>query len=251
MRSGAFMFYSLRCAVFVLILGLLNAYSEENRGAADLDQVQLKNIPLHFESVPLTNVLGRIGVSVKDGFVLFGVEVTVQRGQEPLVTADITGGATLRKALTTVVQAIPGYRFEAVAPHLINVLPIGAENDGDDLLNVQLSNFHLVNVSGGGFLGNPVRFLPELKAALTRAQQHGCEIGPGFSDKAPGITIQATRVTVRQALNLVSQASIASAEHGTGYAFGWVYLREEFPSDSNPANSWRVHDVWDPARHQK
>jgi hypothetical protein len=124
------------------------------------------------------------------------------------------------------------------------VFPRIADSDPDDLMNLQVPKLELVSVSPSNFLSNPARFVPELKAALSRGKQAGCEIGPGLSDKAPGIAISLRDLTLRQAMNRVSEASISSAQHNLGSAFGWVYLRETFPSAAHPADSWRVHDAW-------
>ena len=241
---------------FIFVAGALSllaiGWAADTGTVLDLDQVRLDVFPLQLEKVPLTGALGMIGVranAVKGNLVLFGVEVFTEEGKEPLVTARIPGVSTLRAALTAVVQAVPTYTFEAVTPHMINFLPDTAGSNPDDLLNVGISRLSLVDVSPSNFIGNPARYIPELRAALDRGKAPGCQIGPGLSDKAPGITFQADAVTVRQTLNLVSEASVASAQGNRGVASGWVYLHEEFPSPDSPADSWRVHDVWDPRRH--
>jgi hypothetical protein len=211
----------------------------------DLAGVQLNDVPLNFENVPLTNALSQIGLSVaRGGFVLFGVEVVLEDGQEPLVSARIPAGSTLSDALIQLMQAVPGYAFIAAGPHLVNVFPQDSIGNPDDLLNLRIPELKLPNVSPSNFLSNPARYVPELKVALNRGKHAGCEIGPGLSDKAPGITLSLSNPTLRQAMNRVSQASISSAQHDQGPAFGWVYLRERFPSGTHPADAWRIHDVW-------
>jgi hypothetical protein len=230
---------------FILALLLVMPWNCVAESPIFLGKLHVGNVPLTFDNAPLTSALGRIGVSLGEGeFVLFGVEVIVEDGQEPLVTARIPAGSPLNDALTQVVQAVPGYTFAAVSPHLVNVFPRIADSDPEDLLNLQVPKLELVGVSPSNFLSNPARFVPELKAALSRGRQAGCEIGPGLSDKAPGITISLRDLTLRQAMNRVSEASISSAQRNQGLAFGWVYLRETFPSAAHPADSWRVHDAW-------
>ena len=136
---------------------------------------------------------------------MFGIEVATENGREPTIEAAIPGGSTLNEALTVVAMAAPGYKFVVVSPHLINFIPPGSENDPEDLLNLHLSKFRLDDVSPGNFIGNPARYLPELKAALAGGKPRGCEIGPGLSDKAPGITLSGNAVSLRQLLNLVSE----------------------------------------------
>ncbi len=242
------MVYLLRLTFFILTLSPLIAAPQT---AASLGQVRLRDVPLQFQQTPLTNALGAIGANVKDGFVVFGIEVATENGREPTIEAAIPGGSTLNEALTVVAMAAPGYKFVVVSPHLINFIPPGSENDPEDLLNLHLSKFRLDDVSPGNFIGNPARYLPELKAALAGGKPRGCEIGPGLSDKAPGITLSGNAVSLRQLLNLVSEASIASAEQNRGLGYGWVYLHERFPSESHPAHAWRVLDVWDPKKRRQ
>jgi hypothetical protein len=213
--------------------------------AGSLTSVQLNDIPLNFENVPLTNALSQIGLSVVNGnVVLFGVEVILEDGREPLASVRIPAGSTLSDALIQLMQAVPGYTFIAVDPHFVNVFPRDATSDPDDLLNLPIPYLKLQNVSPSNFLSNPARYVPELKAALNRGKHAGCEIGPGLSDKGPGIALSLSKPTLREAMNRVSQASISLAQHEQGPAFGWVYLRERFPSAAHPANAWRVHDIW-------
>ncbi|SRR5712692_7327801 len=214
-------------------------------GFQDPTDIRLMEIPLDLEKVPLTRALSSIAVRANKEFLVFGVEEVVENGQEPLVSAHIDGSSTVREALTQVVASVPGYTFEVVAPHLIDVFPKDARSDPSDLLNVNVSKLELVNVAPSNFLNNPARFIPELKAALTKGVPQGCSIGPGLFDKAPVVTVHVASSTVRQDLNLVSEASIASAQNG-GIAYGWIYQREKFPSKTFPAHIWRVHDVWQP-----
>jgi len=238
------MWYALRCALFLLLLTPVNQVNAADT-AADIAKVHLTGVPLIFDNVPLTDALGRIGISIDGGgFVLFGVEVIAEDGQEPRISARIPAGSTLSDALTQVVQAVPDYTFTAIAPHLVNVLPRESVSDPNDLLDLQIPRFELRNVSPSNFLSNPARFIPELKAALSRGKHPGCEIGPGLSDKAPGITLSLGNSTLREAMNRVSAATISSAERNEGSAFGWVYQRERFPSATHPAEVWRVHGVW-------
>lgn len=205
---------------------------------------RLDGIPIDFDQVPLTRVLDHIALRAGNSFVLFGVEVYTEDGQEPLITVHNEGGSTLREALTQVLATLPSYTFEAASPHLINVFPRAALTDTDDLLNLHVPNLSLTNVAPSNVLNNPSRFIPELKAALTKGVLQGCAIGPGLSDKAPGVDLQVSESTVRQVLNLVSEASIAAAQRGAGAAYGWSYLQEEFPSATLPAHVWSVLGIW-------
>lgn len=209
----------------------------------DLTHVYLKPFTLEFKHTPLTNALGQVGVHVDGTFVLFGVEVIQQHGEEPLISATIPAGSSLSDALRIIVQSAPEYTFKAVAPHLINVYPQSAIGNPDDVLNLHITHLVISSVSPSNFLSNPPRFIPELNAALNREKPRGCAIGPGLSDREPGIRLEFSDVTVRDALNIVSEQSIAYAERNEGPAFGWVYSY----SNTDPVtSSWRVHDVWAP-----
>lgn len=196
----------IRFAITLLLLGPVNSIAARDV-VPDLSKVHLVKVPLNFDAAPLTEVLGRIGVSIDGDAILFGVEVIVEDGREPLVSASIPGGSTLDDALAVVMHAIPGYTFHSVAPHLVNVLPLDAQTNPDDLLNVRIPKLELADVSPSNFLGNPARFIPELRGGLNGGRIVGCEIGPGLSDKAPGITASLTNSTVRDALNRVSEIS--------------------------------------------
>jgi len=216
-------------------------FGQVNSSPLDL---RLTGVPIDFNGIPISQALGRIGVATETGFVLFGIEVPLEKGQEPLVSAHIEGGATVRYALNQILASVPGFGFEAVGSNLVDVFPQYALNDPDDLLNLQISGLQLVNVPPSNFLSNPARFIPELEVALNHGYQKGCTIGSGLSDKAPGITIHMGPTTVRNALNAVSETSIQSARDQRGSAFGWLYLHERFPSEKAPADIWRVHGVW-------
>jgi hypothetical protein len=220
--------------------------------AGDTAKVHLIPTPLILDNVPLTSALDRIGISVDEGgFVLFGVEVIAEDGQEPFVSARIPAGSTLSDALTQVIQSVPDYTFTAITPHLVNVLPRESASGPGDLMNLQIPKVELRNVSPSNFLSNPSRFIPELKAALSHGSHAGCEIGPGLSDKAPGITLSLANSTLRQAMNRVSEVTISSAERSEGSAFGWVYQHERFPSATRPAEMWRVQGVWQPPNRKE
>jgi len=206
--------------------------------------------PITFKHDPLSSALGKIGVGEAENFVLFGIEIEKQNGEEPKVEGEIPVGATLREALETVLGQVK-YTFEVVSPHLVNVYPIGAKSDPNDILNLQVKNLNLSNVSPSNFLSNPPRYVSSVADAVNRGKPKGCAIGLGLSDKRPGISLQASNVTLRQAMNLVSAKSIGEAIEGKSIAFGWLYFHDSSPKGGISADSWRVHDAWDPAKHMK
>lgn len=206
---------------------------------------RLVSFAIELDHVPLSVALGRLGVASGQHFVLFGIEEETANGVEPSASAHIEAGASLDQALRQVLSSVPGYSFTVVSPHLINVFPSGAPTNPNDVLNLRITKFELAGVAPSSFLGNPQRYLPELKAQISGGRRKGCLIGPGFSDKAPGISLEAEEVTVRQALNRVSQMSIDTAIATSGSpAFGWLCLEDKDPT--KPALACRVHDVWSP-----
>ena len=94
--------------------------------------------PDDIDNVPLQWALYSIGARAKD-LVLFGAELPLDHGDQPLVFVHIPGGVTVREALSLVFARLPGYTFVSVAPHLVNILPDGYERDTDDMLNVPLN----------------------------------------------------------------------------------------------------------------
>lgn len=180
---------------------------------------------------------------------MFGVEVETVNGDEPSVSARIEGGVTVREALMQIMAGLPGYSFDAVSSHLINVFPTKALSDSADLLNLRVADLHFVSIAPTNFLGNPAWFIPELKMPLTGGR--GCAIGPGLGDKSPGITADLDGRTVWEDLNLVSEISVRSAEKGQGSAYGWLYSHEKLPSATHPEHMWRVLSFWAPAKSKK
>lgn len=233
----------LLVVVLALMLQSLPGASQELPASNGPLALRLRNVPLDFKAVPLTQVLSRLAASVNDGFLFFGAEVVVHKGEEPLVTAHIPAGSTVREAMAGLSKSLPDYEFVAAAPNLVNILPRHSEDDREDLLNLTVPSVDLIDVAPTNFLANPARFIPALKLALEGERQRGCTIGPGLSDKAPGVTEHLPAATVRQDLNLVAEAAIDSAVKGAGFASGWLYIREVSPSKANPPQAWRATDV--------
>lgn len=225
-------------------------------------EIRSLDTPIRHSNMPLTQLVGFIGVNADGDFVVFGIEVETENGQEPLVSVNIPPKSTLGQALMEVVAALPSYSFEAVAPHLVNIFPTGARIKPSHMANLRVASVQLSGVWEEEFLCNPHRYLPELREAMTgaRAGQQGGTAGSGFrAGRIAGMTgaggtpprLDLNGMTVRDDLNLVSEVSIRGAEKGTDRAFGWVYSHETKAGSSSGGGSFRVHDAWDPARHQK
>lgn len=210
-------------------------------------ETKLFNVPMDIENVPLASVLYDIGAKTED-LVLFGAELPLDHGDQPLIFAHIPGGVTVREALSLIFARLPGYTFVNVAPHLINILPDRYAIDSDDMLNVPIADLLLVNVSASNIFNNPKRYIPALHEALHI--KPGCTIGPGLSDSAPGIRVAARNTNLLGVLNLVSLESIKEAEHNRSLAWGWLYLRERYPSDAHPAHQWMAQGGWAKGKHR-
>jgi hypothetical protein len=211
------------------------------------DPLETKRIevPLDLDREPLQYALRDIG-QLTDDLVLFGIEIPLDHGNPPLISARVSGGITIRETLQIVFQKLPGFTFVSVAPHLINILPQGYGNDADDMLNLPVAKLDLAGISPSNILSNPVRYIPAVRAALHTGGI--CEIGPGLSDTAPGISVTAHDTNLLGVLNLVSLDSVAAAENHRGYAWGWVYLRER---GSSPSHRWEAHGGWVPGKRRK
>lgn len=212
-------------------------------------ETKLLNVPEDIDNVPLQSALYNIGARTKELF-LFGAELPLDHGDQPLIiSVHIPGGVTVREALSLVFANLPGNTFVSVAPHLINILPDRYRADSDDMLNVPVTNLQLVDVAPYNILFYPARYIPALHEAL-HIKPVGLTIGPGPIDPVPGITIAAQNTTVLGVLNLASLESITVAERHLGLAWGWLYLRERYPSDSHPAHQWVGYGGWAQGKHR-
>jgi len=216
-------------------------------GGADPLEIRLRDIPLDFRAVPLSQALDRIAYLANSDFVLFGTEIQTVDGREPVISVHIDSGKTMQEVLLILTAQIPDYEFEGVGSHLINVLPVSALNDPKDLLNVRAGSLHLHEVVLTNFLSNPARYVPELKAAILQGATPGCAMGIWSADSGVGINADLRAGTIRDQLNEASVFSASMAERGQAKAYGWVYFHELFPSGTRPEYTWRVLTSWNPA----
>jgi hypothetical protein len=201
----------------------------------------------------LTHVLGKLGASANGDYVVFGIEVETRELEEPLVTVSIKEG-TLGQALAAVLATVPGYTYELVAPHLINVFPKAERRNPAHVTNLAVASLQLRGIYLDEFLAAPQKYIPELRKATAvevPKMVSGGVICCGLSaiHSEPGVDLDLTGRTVREDLNLASIASIKAAENGKGRALGWVYAHEtKFPA-GNVTHRWRVHDFVRPSGH--
>jgi hypothetical protein len=168
-------------------------------------ETKLIDVPDDLDHVPLASALDRIGF-LAQGLVLFGVEIPLDHGNQPLVSAHIPAAVTVREALEIIFGKLPGYTFSSVSPHLIMILPEGYAADPGDMLNLPLPNVDIVNISPSTILNDPAQYIPALHSALFKDQSCGLRIS--VSDNYPGITVTAHGTTLLGVLNLVSLESV-------------------------------------------
>lgn len=213
-----------------------------------VDQPPLLNLPLFpvpvsFTKIPITKALAEVGIRLRNGYVLFGIEVYLENGSEPMVDVKLKPPASLGEALRQIFRQIPEYKFEVISDHLINVYPSLAKQDPFNVLNTRVQRFEVVDEQADGILYSPGDFIPELNERLIPKRgppQPSGYSGPGLRSIGPGVTLHLENVTVRQVLNAVSEAT---TEFPANYSpLGWVYLFEPDPtSPVGGKHSWTVH----------
>ena len=57
--------------------------------------------------------------------------------------------------LRQIMTQIPGYEYELVSEHMINIYPIGAKRDSKDLLNTPVPQFDAISVDPTQILTSP------------------------------------------------------------------------------------------------
>jgi hypothetical protein len=199
-------------------------------------------VPIVRQNVPLTQALSDVGAHVRNGYAQFGIELRLKDDREPQVNVDLKPGSTLGDALRQIFQQVPGYTFDVVSEHLIDIYPVGANKDASDLLNLRVPFFDAVDAQLGDILTRPQEFIPELKARLVRRRpgEPGGVLGGPLSSVGPTFTLHLRRVTVRQILNAVSQATEKfPAERSP---LGWICSFKADPTlPAGGVYTWDVH----------
>jgi hypothetical protein len=158
----------------------------------------------------LTQALSQIGAQVKNGFTSFGIVI---EGDEPEVDLYLPEETTLSTALQRIVSQLPGYTFELISAHLIDVYPKSVILDAADPLNLRVAKFHIAGVSATDVFSNPYQFIPELKALRDKGKVvKACgSLGPGLgSDRSP-VDITLESATIKQILDAVATANAFAA----------------------------------------
>jgi hypothetical protein len=194
--------------LLVAVVGFAGGLDERQR----LLELRLFPVPLVLQNVTVTKALGEIGAVVQHGYALFGAELRLNNGQEPTVNIDLPAGSTLGDALRQILKRLPGYDYEIVSAHLINIYPKGAKQDPGDLLNMRVAQFDVADTTPGEVISAPALFVPALRQLL----YPGSGFLGGLSGGPRNLNLHLQNVTVREILNAASQAT------------------ESFPSDLAP-----------------
>jgi len=179
----------------------------------------LSPAPLVRRRIPLPQALGEVGSALRGGYALFGVELRLRGGRVPTVSLNLQAGSGLGGALRQILAQVPGYKFEVVSLHLVNIYPVGAKDDAEDLLNLRVPRFDVAGVRQGFILSHPLGFIPELKARIEPISP-SLEVGSVLSPSGPTITVHLRNVTVRQILNAVSEPTESLA--ASSAPLGWI-----------------------------
>lgn len=122
--------------------------------------------PITRNNLALSQALGAIGAYVQEGYVLFGVELHTKDGNEHLVSVNLPPGSHLRDGLHQILVQVPGYEYEVVSEHMINIYPVGAKRNSTDILNTPVARFDAKSADPTQILTNPCEFIPELASRL-------------------------------------------------------------------------------------
>jgi hypothetical protein len=185
--------------------------------------------PITRHNLPLSQALGTIGAYVQGGYVLFGVELRAKDGKEPLVNLNLSAGSRLADGLQQIMDQIPGYKYNVISPHMINIYPAGAKDDPADVLNTPVPQFDAVDVDPAQILSGPVDFIPQLAARLRPKGQPRGAVGVVMRGvNAPTVTLHLKGTTVPQILNSTSDAT--GQFPPDSQPLGWVYIFQPDPA---------------------
>jgi hypothetical protein len=226
---------------WILTLGIaIQAQKPESHDEQRILDLPLFPADIVRNHIPLTQALGAVGASVQGGFILFGLELHSKDGLEPVVTVNLPPESRFEDGLRQIMGQIPGYEYEVVSEHMINIYPAGAKKNPADLLNTPVPKFDVVDVDPGGVLTRPADFIPELATRLrpktsTGAQLSGI-VGSVLRSNVT-ITLHLKDTTVRRILNAASEATEQFPPDLQ--PIGWTYLFQPDPaSPIGGKHSW-------------
>lgn len=164
--------------------------------------------------------------------ILIGFEkVPHRRGEEEKrVSVDLVD-TSVGEVLERLCEADPRYTYEVFDGLLVNVLPRGAKNDRNNLLNMLISRFSVHGAyTPGGVIHSVTEFSPELREYLReREREYYAEKGilpgsPGAMGRGnltPQFDLDLENTTVREILNAIVLYSLRMYREGKPDATGW------------------------------
>jgi hypothetical protein len=230
----------LRLAVNGILTAPASAQTDAARPPTPPNALDIRLSPVreHVKRDEITHskALTEVGVLAQDGYVLYGIELHPTGDTEPAVKLALKQTATVGEALRQIFDQLPGYRFETVSEHLINVYPEGAKDDAGDVLNTLISEFNVSNEPPGNVQAHPEDFMPELrKRLMPGAADLSPPFGRGLRSAGPGITLHLSGRTVREILNAVTEAQTVQMPPDWPPA-GWLYVEKP-----DGTRCWSVH----------
>ena len=196
-----------------------------------------------WKSIPLRDALGHLGSAVGgDSYVLFGLEEELYNGQDPRVDLEVEPEMTLGGALHEILAQLPPYELEVVSDHLINLRPVGAKQDTNNILNLVVPSFDAVSQPAYIILSAPLDVIPELNEALTPKPEPGKHVITLYSrlggNDGPPITLHPRNATIRAILNAASEATEPFFPDQDPH--GWVYAFDPDPPAGHLKHSWQA-----------
>ncbi|MGH9862042.1 MAG: hypothetical protein ACRD35_01315 [Candidatus Acidiferrales bacterium] len=179
--------------------------------------------------------------------VLIGFEKIPHRQREEENRISVgEANTSVGEVLERLCEADPRYTYEVIDGILINVLPRGAKNERNNLLNMLISRFSVHGAyTSGGVIQSVAEFSPELRKYL-REKEHEYYAAKGIFPGSPGVMSRGNMTpqfhldlenkTVRQVLNDVVLYSLLLYRESSPDATGW----------KPPPTSWIYEFVVDP-----
>jgi len=188
--------------------------------------------------------------------ILIGFEkVPDKEGDEEHKISLQLANVSIRSILDQFCQADPRYTYEVVEGTLINVFPIGAKSDPNNLLNIRVQHFEFHgNELPNNLITRISDLAPELREHLwMKAREYAKKTGRPLGGSAgsillgdaplPRIDITLQNMTVREILNAVVLYSLKLSNEPAGWApISWQY---EFIIDPTAPTGLGGYPKWD------
>lgn len=168
----------------------------------------------------------------------YGIRVCLEKvprprsSEEKRVSLELSE-VSIRNILDEIVKADPRYEWEYVTLptgcDLVNVLPKGAKEDPEDLLNIEVVTFKVDDITIEKAISNIYDFCPELQRRIKYKGEAG-SILMGIPMKGQRrvreVSLLLENVTLREILN---ELICMSSNSGAGWLFEFI-IDESYPS---------------------